>query len=117
MIEQRRAKRFQLELPLEIVRAGSERVSEVGTTRNISSGGILFVSPKGMEIGGPVEYVVTLTSGTSGIVNLRCMGKVLRLEKAAIEAPGDESVAVAVSLERYEFMRSNGYGHARSDVA
>ena len=115
MIEQRRAKRFELELPLEIVRSGSERISEVGTTRNISSGGVLFVSTKGMEIGGPVEYVVTLTSGTGGVVNLRCMGKVLRLEKGPGEDAPDQPVAVASSLERYEFMRSNG--HNRSEVA
>jgi len=114
VIEQRRAKRFELELPLEIVRAGSERVSEVGTTRNISSGGVLFVSMKGLEIGGPVEYVVTLTSGSGGVVNLRCMGKVLRLEKKAPEDTA-EPVAVAISLERYEFMRSNGQPH--SEVA
>jgi len=115
VIEQRRAKRFELELPLEIVRAGSERVSEIGTTRNISSGGVLFVSTRGMEIGGPVEYVVTLTAGNNGVVNLRCMGKVLRLEKNAMEALPDQPVGVAISLERYEFMRSNGHTH--SDVA
>jgi hypothetical protein len=112
VIEQRRAKRFELELPLEIVRAGSERVSESGTTRNISSGGVLFMSAKGMEIGGPVEYVVTLTSGQNGVVNLRCMGKVLRLNKNAPEAPEEQGVEVAISLERYEFMRSNGHSHA-----
>jgi hypothetical protein len=115
VIEQRRAKRFELELPLEIVRAGSEKVSEIGTTRNISSGGVLFVSTKGMEIGGPVEYVVTLTAGNNGVVNLRCMGKVLRLEKGMMEEAVDQPVGVAISLERYEFMRSNGQNH--SEVA
>jgi len=64
-----------------------------------------------MDIGGPVEYVVTLTSGNSGVVNLRCMGKVLRLEKGPAEDVQDQSVAVAISLERYEFMRSNGHSH------
>ena len=108
MIEQRRAKRFDLELPLEIVRAGSERISETGTTRNISSGGVLFMAAREMEIGGPVEYVVTLTSGNSGVVNLRCMGKVLRQHRSASEEPMD-SVEVAISLERYEFLRSNGH--------
>jgi hypothetical protein len=115
VIEQRRAKRFELELPLEIVRAGSERISEIGTTRNISSGGVLFVSTKGMELNGPVEYVVTLASGANGVVNLRCMGKVLRLEKKATEGSEAEPVAVAISLERYEFLRSNGHNH--SEVA
>jgi hypothetical protein len=110
VIEQRRAKRFELELPLEIVRAGSERVSETGTTRNISSGGVLFMAAREMEIGGPVESVVTLTSGNNGVVNLRCMGKVLRLNKSAQE-PVQDGVEVAISLERYEFMRSNGHTH------
>ena len=115
MIEQRRAKRFELELPLEIVRAGAERVSETGTTRNISSGGVLFMSAREMEIGGPVEYVVTLTSGNNGVVNLRCMGKVLRLQKNTVEDSQEPAVEVAISLERYEFMRSNGQPH--SEVA
>ena len=115
MIEQRRAKRFELELQVEIVRAGSEKVSEIGTTRNISSGGVLFVSTKGMELGGPVEYVVTLASGANGVVNLRCMGKVLRLEKRASEGSEAEAMTVAISLERYEFLRSNGHNH--SEVA
>ena len=116
MIEQRRAKRFELELPLEIVRAGSERVSETGTTRNISSGGVLFMSAREMDIGGPVEYVVTLTSGNNGVVNLRCMGKVLRLQKNPPEEMQEQGVEVAISLERYEFMRTNG-GQSHSDYA
>ena len=115
MIEQRRAKRFELELPLEIIRAGAEKVSETGTTRNISSGGVLFMTAREMEIGGPVEYVVTLTSGNSGVVNLRCMGKVLRLQKSAADDAQEPAVEVAISLERYEFMRSNGHNH--SEVA
>ena len=114
MIEQRRAKRFELELPLEIVRAGAERVSETGTTRNISSGGVLFLTARELEVGGPVEYVVTLASGNSGVVNLRCMGKVLRLQKGSEES-GASPLQVAISLERYEFLRSNGHPH--SEVA
>ncbi len=62
-----------------------------------------------MEIGGPVEYVVTLTTGTTGVVNLRCMGKVLRLEKNVVEESPEQAVGVAISLERYEFLRSNGH--------
>lgn len=97
-----------MELPVEIVRSGAVRISAVGTTKNISSGGLLFVAEREMEIGGPVEYVVTLTSGNGGAVNLRCMGKVLRQERGAAEESDDSSVLVAVSLERYEFQRSNG---------
>ena len=107
MIEQRRTKRFELSLPLEVVRAGANRVSHVGHTRNISSGGVLFTSANRMEIGGPVEYVITLSSGHSGDVNLRCMGKVLRIEEDG--QTGMEPFIVAASLERYEFLRSRSF--------
>jgi hypothetical protein len=109
VIEQRRSKRFELELPLEIVRAGTERISQVVRTSNISSGGVLFHSPRQLEIGHPIEYVVTLTSGASGLVTLRCMGKVLRAETAYDLNPDNSLFSVAVSLERYEFLRSNGH--------
>ena len=91
-----------------MIRYGTERVSRFGHTRNIGSGGVLFTSPARMEVGGPVEYIVTLAVGSGGTVNLRCMGKVLRQEPGA--QVGDEgSFTVAVSLERYEFLRSNGH--------
>ena len=106
-----------MELPVEIIRTGSDLVSEAGTTRNISSGGILFVGVRPMEIDSPVEYVVTLTSGTGGAVNLRCMGKVLRLEKFPSEESEVPSVAVAVSLERYEFQRCKQKSQAHAEVA
>ncbi len=103
-------------LPVEIVRTGSDQVCETGITLNISSGGILFVGGKDLEIDSPVEYVVTLTSGINGVVNLRCMGKVLRLEKSPSEESG-ATVIVAVSLERYEFQRSKSSINPRSEVA
>ena len=117
MIEQRRTKRFEMELPVEIIRTGSDQVSETGTTRNISSGGILFVGEKAIEIDSPVEYVVTLASGNNGTVNLRCMGKVLRLEEFATEEPEAPSVVVAVSLERYEFQRCKHKSLTQAEVA
>lgn len=107
VIEQRRTKRFELNLPVEVVRAGANRVSHVGLTRNISSGGVLFTSANRIDIGGPVEYVITLSSGQTGEVNLRCMGKVLRIEESTNGAA--EAYVVAASLERYEFLRSRDY--------
>jgi hypothetical protein len=106
-----------MELPVEIVRTGSDQVSETGTTRNISSGGILFVGEKTIELDSPVEYVVTLASGNNGIVNLRCMGKVLRLEEFPSEEPEAPSVVVAVSLERYEFQRCKHKSLTQAEVA
>ena len=41
-MEQRKAQRFELKLPLELIRKGSTALSEHGETRNLSSVGVLF---------------------------------------------------------------------------
>jgi hypothetical protein len=99
-MEQRKSKRFELKLPVELIRAGARRVSQHGETRNLSSGGILFTYPEiPVEIGQPIEYLISLPSaGTIGDVRLRCMGKVVRRD--------EEHHSLAATLERYEFVRS-----------
>lgn len=90
------------------MRAGSERLSQASKTRNISSGGVLFASERQLEIGGPIEYTVTLLSGSAGTVSLRCMGKVIRIEKTTAAMEAQKVIFnVAATLERYEFTRSN----------
>jgi hypothetical protein len=98
VVEQRKSKRFELNLPLEIVRAGAQSVSRLGETRNLSSSGVLFGADVPIAIGEAVEYVITLPVSQNGQegVRLRCMGKVVR----------HESAAAALTLERYEFIRS-----------
>ena len=103
-MEQRRNRRFTLQLPLSITRAGAERVAVAGFTKNISSTGVLFTSEREPDLGGPIEYIITLNHEGSQPVNLRCVGKVLRAERIP---DGSESTAyqVAATLERYEFVR------------
>ena len=108
MIEQRKAQRFEIQLPVEVLRAGSERLPHSGRTRNISSSGVLFLAGREVEVGGPIEYVVTLTTESGATVNLRCMGKVMRLDRISPQSSEEEVFAVAVTLERYKFMRPNG---------
>src|SRR5215467_2840362 len=105
-MEQRRTRRFKLELPLAITRAGAERVALAGVTKNISSCGVLFTAGKEPDLGGPIEYIITLTHDGPQPVNLRCVGKVLRAERTNMLA--DESprgYQIAATLERYEFVR------------
>ncbi len=70
----------------------------------MSSGGVLFASDTKVDIGEPVEYVIHLAN--TGEVDLHCLGKVMRLDTAA---PGwqdpDRPFELAVTLERYEFVR------------
>lgn len=105
-MEQRRTRRFQLQLPLAITRSGAQRVALAGLTNNISSSGVLFTAEREPDLGGPIEYIITLHNNAGQDVNLRCIGKVLRSERdrAALEEqpPG---FRIAATLERYEFVR------------
>lgn|SRR5262245_2351171 len=99
-MEQRRTRRFKLQLPLSITRSGAERVTSAGLTRNISSSGVLFTTEREPDLGVPIEYIITLHDGPQ-TVNLRCIGKVLRAERM------DAAYQIAATLERYEFVREH----------
>lgn len=98
MTEQRKSRRFELKLPLEITRAGSDHVRRLGETRNVSSAGVLFSLDFMLPLGESIEYIITLPVNRDGAstVRLRCMGKVVR----------HETYGAAATLERYEFIRS-----------
>ncbi|MEP6716400.1 MAG: PilZ domain-containing protein [Terriglobia bacterium] len=100
-MENRRAQRYNLELPLQILEVGGTRVSRVERTRDISSGGVSFTSPDEVEVGGRIEYVITLSNSTPP-VRIRCLGKVLRSRQSSAET----GFEVAVSMDRYQFLRS-----------
>jgi hypothetical protein len=104
-VEHRKTRRFTLRLPVALTRAGTQRLAEAGFTKNISSCGVLFTAEHEPDVGGPIEYIITLIGETPNPVNLRCIGKVVRYEKAN----GDgmkKPFAVAVTMERYEFVRN-----------
>ena len=106
-MEQRRTRRFKLQLPLSITRSGAERVPLAGFTKNISSSGVLFTVEKEPDLGGPIEYVIALTREGPQSVSLRCMGKVLRADPLPAEPEENAgNFQVAATLERYEFVRA-----------
>ena len=98
VLEQRKNQRFDLRLPFEIVQAGAHP-KFFGETRNVSSTGVLFKSEATVEVGQPIEYLITFPKapGSRAEVRLKCMGKVLR---------GDQEAMFAATLERYEFVRA-----------
>ena len=105
-MEQRRTRRFKLQLPLSITRAGAERVTFAGFTKNISSSGVLFTLGREPDLGSPIEYVITLNHDGPQSVSLRCVGKVLRSERIREALPEEpSSYQIAATLERYEFVR------------
>jgi hypothetical protein len=108
-MEQRRTRRFQLNLPLSITRSGPDRVSLAGVTKNISSSGVLFSMEGDPDLGGPIEYVITLNHEGPQAVNLRCIGKIIRAGRVPSETDRRQLTSqIAVTLERYEFVRERG---------
>jgi hypothetical protein len=104
-MEQRRTRRFKLQLPLSVTRSGAERMALAGYTRNISSNGVLFTTEREPDMAGPIEYVITLNHDGPQAVNLRCIGKVIRAERLDTPAEAIPAYQVAATLERYEFIR------------
>ena len=71
----------------------------VGETKNVSSSGVLISSDTAVEVGAPIEYLITFPrpTGSRTDVRLRCVGTVMRQEPES---------KFAATLERYEFVRS-----------
>ena len=106
-MDQRRTQRYRLQLPLHIVQLGDVKVNRVERTRDISSGGVCFLSRTSVDVGGKIEYLITL-SGSNPPVRIRCLGKVLRSQKPI----SDSFFEVAVTMERYQFVRPDELGAA-----
>lgn len=100
MKDQRKHQRFDLRLPVELIRTGAHSVEVPGETRNMSSGGVLFTAEADLQIGQPIEFLITLPNGPGReTVRLRCVGKVVRREIS-------EGPSVAATVERFVFVRS-----------
>ncbi len=98
-----------MHLPVEITRTPAGRMSQNGWTRNIGSGGVLFAAETEFSRGGAIEYLVKLAEAQGNTVQLRCIGKVLRVERASSDsADALPLYLIAASLDRYEFVRTSG---------
>lgn len=95
-MEQRKNRRFDLRLPMEIV--GDSKAAARGETRNVSSCGVLFASKQTVGIGDTIEYLITLPKAPGARINvrLRCIGTVVR---------NPDTTQFAATMERYEFLR------------
>ena len=104
MLDQRRTQRYKLQLPLYIFQLGEAKVNRVEKTRDISSGGVCFLSGEEIYVGERIDYMITL-SGSKPPVRIRCLGKVLRSHKPESDAPYE----VAVTMERYAFVKGDEF--------
>ena|SRR5207248_7641823 len=95
-----------MQLPLQIVQLGEQRVNRIEQTLNISSGGVCFYSAVPIDPGTRIEYLITL-SGTQPPVRIRCLGKVLRCQLPPGQVVGEDTPCeIAVTMERYQWVRA-----------
>ena len=118
MIERRATRRYDVSLPV-IIRGplGRNAGSQIGRTRNISTGGVYFTIDNSLSAGAALNFAmavpVKLTRGAE--VFLEAIGKVLRVDNHG--ANGHPLVGVAVVIEQCEIIRSERrHGIATSDA-
>ena len=105
-IEQRRATRFELQLPITVRwKDGSKACEAQSISQDVSSNGIYFFLAEAIKDGTTVEVEMTLpktvTSGDP--VKVRCLGRVKRCDVKEGAKTG-----VAAAIEKYEFRPSRG---------
>jgi hypothetical protein len=106
MKERRRAHRYELYMPLQVV-SGSSRCTEAQTAhlRDISTHGVYFVSENFISPGTDVDVTFTLPPerGRPESVLVRGSGRAIRLDRL----PGDNGTVygVAASINRFDFIQ------------
>src|SRR3989442_5291960 len=82
----RRHERYPLTLPIELAHGG-------GLTRNVSVGGVYFVTDQPHTPGGLIEFTLALGEGSPSVpCHLRCNGAILRVE------PQGDQVGTAAAI-------------------
>lgn len=104
--DKRRARRFPMSLPVNVKMEGLRDKETAVQTKDVSSSGVYFEFSSPLDLGTPLEFVLTLpeqiTKGSA--VQIKCMGKVVRVDHGHKDK---ESIGIAATIERYEFLRKS----------
>jgi PilZ domain len=94
-----------MRLPVAVKLEPSKNNKQLVETRDVSSSGVYFEFGGPLEVGAALEFLLTLPEPItkSSPVRIRCIGKVVRVDKSPSVEPGH--VGVAATIERYEFVR------------
>jgi len=95
--EQRRAKRFPIRVPLQIV---SENLETVARTQDISASGILLSTEHLFPAGSMLRFLITFPSSiTKGKpLRVRCTGEVVRVDQK------ERDYEVGVQIKHFQFL-------------
>jgi PilZ domain-containing protein len=104
MRERRRARRYDLVLPMTIEASiGDQPSSCIAETLDISTRGVYFVLDGDLEVGKKLGLTIKLPTGPPGGMEVFILGigTVVRVEKRSEN--GVQSVRVAAAIKRYEY--------------
>ena len=99
--DRREARRFTMTLPLRVLPREAHGSELQAQTRDVSYRGLYFVVDAKFEIGGEIEFVITLPQQVTqaGGVDIRCRGTIVR-----IDSDPDGRRGIAAKIDRYEFL-------------
>lgn len=70
-----------------------------GTVRNVSASGIYFLTDVPLSVGQPVELILEFTDFPSGLLEVTCIARVVRIEHQGA------TKGVAAAISSFEFRR------------
>jgi len=99
--DRREARRFSMSLPMRVLPREAHKQELRANTRDVSYRGLYFVSEAKFEVNSQIDFVLSLPQkvSQSGEVDIRCYGKVVR-----VEAGTNGTMGIAAKIERYEFL-------------
>lgn len=88
-------------LPVKVLARDAESPELKAQTRDVSYRGLYFLTEARFEYGNEIDFVITLPQQviSAGDVNIRCHGKVVRVEPTENGKTG-----IAARIEKYEFV-------------
>ncbi len=99
--DRREARRFVMTLPVRVLARDSSDHELKAHTRDVSYRGLYFMTEAKFEYGSEIDFILTLPQQmiTAGDVNIRCHGRVVR-----VESNDGGKIGIAARIERYEFV-------------
>jgi len=88
-------------LPVRVLARDASGPELKAHTRDVSYRGLYFLTEARFEDGSEIDFILTLPQQmiTSGDVNIRCHGRVVR-----IETDENGKTGIAAKIEKYEFV-------------
>jgi hypothetical protein len=99
--DRREARRFTMTLPVRVLAHDVNSPEFRANTRDVSYRGLYFLSEARFEDGSEIDFIITLPQQmiSTGDVNIRCHGKVVR-----VEPTNNGKTGIAAKIDRYEFV-------------